>query len=286
MHFLKKIGFALLTAATSQAQAASVWKVTSGENTLYIGGTMHLLTAKDYPLPDAYERAYQASDRIIFETNMDALAGKEFLTQAHDIWFYSDGTTIDQVITPDTYNLLNTYLNTHNIPITTVQHLKPGTLAVSLTMIELRHLGFTNEGVDQFYAKKAKQEQKVKGWLEEPEAQLHLLDELNKQDSNLILQYALSDIEEMSENINSSRHSWRKGDMKALAAMQINDLKKDYPEVYQSLLVKRNDLWMPQIENMLNSSEIEFVMVGAMHLAGPDSVLTKLEANGYQIKPL
>lgn len=163
MHFLKKIGFTLLAAATFQAQSASVWKVTSGENTLYIGGTIHLLTAADYPLPKAYEKAYQASDKVIFETNMDVLTDTAFQKKTQETLSYSDGTTIDQVITPDTYNLLKTYLNTRNIPVSAIQHLKPGSLAMSLSMIELKRLGFTSEGVDQFYSKKAGQDQKAKG---------------------------------------------------------------------------------------------------------------------------
>ena len=43
---------------------------------------------------------------------------------------------------------------------------------------------------------------------------------------------------------------------------------------------------MPQIEDMLKTSEVEFIMVGAMHLAGEDSVLTQLKAQGYSIEKL
>ncbi|ETX10288.1 conjugative transfer protein GumN [Marinomonas ushuaiensis DSM 15871] len=286
MHFLKRIGFTLLAAATFQTQAASVWKITSGENILYIGGTIHLLTAEDYPLPKAYEKAYQASDKVVFETNMDALTDTAFQRETQKTLSYTDGTTIDQIITLDTYNLLKTYLDTRNIPVTAIQHLKPGSLAMSLSMIELKHLGFTSEGVDQFYAKKATQDRKSKGWLEQPEAQIQMLDELNQQDNNLIVRYALSEIEEMSESIVSLRDSWRKGDMKALATLEMDTLKEDYPDMYQSLLVKRNNLWVPQIEHMLKDNTVEFIMVGAMHLAGPDSVLAKLKANGYKITQL
>jgi len=286
MNFLKKIGFTLLATATFQAQAASVWKVTSGENTLYIGGTIHLLTAEDYPLPKAYDKAYQVSDKIVFETNMDALTDSNFQKKTQETLSYIDGTTIDQVITPNTYDLLKTYLDTRNIPVTAIQHLKPSSLAMSLSMIELQRLGFTSEGVDQFYSKKATQDQKHKAWLEQPEDQIQILDELNQQDNNLIVRYALSEIEEMSESVVSLRDSWRKGDMKTLATLEMDNLRKDYPDIYQSLLVRRNNLWVPQIENMLKDTNIEFVMVGAMHLAGPDSVLAKLKANGYKVSQL
>ncbi|WP_421850431.1 TraB/GumN family protein [Marinomonas sp.] len=286
MNFLKKIGLTLLAAATFQTQAASVWKVTSGANTLYIGGTIHLLTPQDYPLPKAYEKAYQAADKVIFETNMETLSDAAFRRQMQTELSYSDGTTIDQVISPETYQSLKIYLNARQIPFTAIQHLKPSALAISLSMIELKHLGFTSEGVDQFYAQKAQQDHKPKGWLEEPEAQVEMLSNLNNQDSNEVINYTLSDIKDMPKTMNDLRESWRKGDMDSMAAIELKDFEQDYPEIYQSLLVDRNNLWIPQIENMLRDDGVEFIMVGAMHLAGPDSLLQKLKANGYQVSRL
>ena len=286
MNLLKKFGLTLLAAATFQTQAASVWRVTSGTNTLYIGGTIHLLTAQDYPLPKAYEKAYQAADKVIFETNMETLSDAAFRRQMQTELSYSDGTTIDQVISPETYQSLKIYLNARQIPFTAIQHLKPSALAISLSMIELKHLGFTSEGVDQFYAQKAQQDDKPKGWLEEPEAQVEMLSNLNDQDSNDVINYTLSDIKDMPKTMNDLRECWRKGDMETMADIELKDFKQDYPEVYQSLLVERNNLWMPQIEGMLKDDGVEFIMVGAMHLAGPDSLLEKLKINGYKVSRL
>lgn len=283
MKFLKKFGLTLLAAASFQTQAASVWKVTSGANTLYIGGTIHLLKPQDYPLPKEYEQAYQAANKVVFETNMDTIAQLGFKQKMQEALSYSDGTTIDEILSADTFSSLKAYLDSRQIPFTAVQHLKPSALAISLSLIELRYLGFTSEGVDQFYAQKAQKDQKTQGWLEEPEAQIVALKELQEQDNNEVIHYALDDIKDMQNTMTELRESWRKGDMEAMAKIELEDLQTDYPDIYHSLLVKRNDLWMPQIENMLNDDNIEFIMVGAMHLAGPDSLLKKLTANGYQV---
>ena len=48
----------------------SVWKVTSGDNTIYLGGTVHLLRSSDFPLPEEYEQSYQASSEIYFEIDL------------------------------------------------------------------------------------------------------------------------------------------------------------------------------------------------------------------------
>jgi uncharacterized protein YbaP (TraB family) len=286
MNLFKKLGLTLLAATTFQTQAASVWKITSGSNTLYIGGTIHLLTPQDYPLPIAYEKAYQAADKVIFETNMETLRNPAFQKHMQAELSYSDDTTIDQVIKPETYQSLKIYLSARQIPITAIQNLKPSALAISLSMIELKHLGFTSQGVDQFYAQKAQQDNKPRGWFEEPETQVKMLSGLNKQNGNDVINYTLAEIKNMPKTMNDLRKSWRNGDIESMANLELNDFKKDYPEVYQSLLVERNNLWMPQIEHMLNDTNVEFIMVGAMHLAGEDSILAKLKANGYQITNL
>ena len=59
-------------------QAASVWKVSNDQHNLYIGGTIHVLTPKDYPLAKEYDLAYQAADKVIFETDMEAVSSPEF----------------------------------------------------------------------------------------------------------------------------------------------------------------------------------------------------------------
>ncbi|WOD09383.1 TraB/GumN family protein [Marinomonas sp. GJ51-6] len=280
------MGFTLLAAATFQTQAASVWKVSSETNTVYIGGTIHLLTPQDYPLPKAYDIAYQASSKIIFETNMDTISSAAFQKNLQDNMLYTDGTTLDKILPSDTYQSLVAYLNSRNIPINAVQNLKPSSLAMSLNMIELKHLGYTSEGVDMFYSRKASQENKPKGWLEEPEEQISALSSFNQENEEQIIEYALDDIKEMPSTMDKLRNSWRSGDMETMASLEIVDLKRDYPDVYESLLTKRNNLWMPQIETMLNNSQVEFIMVGAMHLAGSDSILKKLKNRGYEVKQL
>src|SRR5437868_15538492 len=58
---------------TTQAGAAYVWKATSSANVLYLGGSIHALKSSDYPLPAAYNRAFDASDRVVFEVDPKAL---------------------------------------------------------------------------------------------------------------------------------------------------------------------------------------------------------------------
>ena len=61
---------------------------------------------------------------------------------------------------------------------------------------------------------------------------------------------------------------------------------KEFPELYKSLLVDRNVSWLKYIERMLTTADVEFVLVGALHLIGEDGVLQQLKARGYAITRL
>ncbi|MFQ3191197.1 MAG: hypothetical protein ACI936_002334, partial [Paraglaciecola sp.] len=257
---------------TLSLQAASVWKVTNDKHSLYIGGTIHVLTPKDYPLAKEYELAYQASDKVIFETDMEAVSSPEFGQKMMDQMMYNDGTTINKVLQPDTYKALAIHLSSRQIPMQAFASHKPSLLAISLTFIELQAMGYTSEGVDMFFASMAKDEGKEQGWLETPDEQLAFIAKLSGDDPNAMIEYTLKDIKKMPEMFAKLHSTWLAGDMQGMADVGITPFKTDYPDIYQDLLVTRNINWLPKIVNMLSDQPIEFVLVGALHLAGPDSV--------------
>jgi uncharacterized protein YbaP (TraB family) len=267
-------------------QAASVWKVTNNQHSLYIGGTIHVLTPTDYPLAKEYDLAYHASDKVIFETDMEAVTSPEFAQKMMSKMMYSDGTTINKVLKPETYKALVIHLSSRQIPMQAFASHKPNLLAISLTFVELQAMGYTSEGVDMFFANMAKAQGKEKGWLETPDEQLAFLANMGNDDPNAMIEYTLKDIIKMPEMFAKLHSTWLAGDMQGMADVGITPFKADYPVIYEDLLVTRNNNWLPQIVKMLNDAPTEFVLVGALHLAGPDSVLAKLKAKGYKIEKL
>jgi uncharacterized protein YbaP (TraB family) len=267
-------------------QAAAVWKVSNDQHSLYIGGTIHVLTPKDYPLAKEYNLAYQAADKVIFETDMEAVSSPEFGQKMMDQMMYSDGTTINKVLQPDTYKSLAIHLSSRQIPMQAFASHKPSLLAISLTFIELQAMGYTSEGVDMFFANMAKDQEKEQGWLETPDEQLAFMANLGGDDPNTMIEYTLKDIKKMPEMFAKLHSTWLAGDMQGMANVGITPFKADYPDIYQDLLVTRNNNWLPKIISMLNDQPVEFILVGALHLAGPDSVLAQLKAKGYKIEKL
>ncbi len=263
-----------------------IWKITKGEHTLYVGGTIHLLTPADYPLPVMFDEIYNQSTTLVFETDLNKLNEPEFqqfmLTQVT----YSDGRNLKQVLNAETYSALAEHLNDRGLPIDKLPNFKPGMMSVTLTLLELQRLGLTGTGVDEFYHTKATKDGKTIGQLETAESQITFLADMGEGQEDEIINYTLKDLHDIPQLMKSTKDAWRNGQLDVLKTEMMVPLRQDFPEVYQALLVNRNNDWIPQIERMLIDSKVEFILVGALHLVGKDGVIEQMKALGYEVEKL
>lgn len=262
-----------------------VWKVSKGDDHLYIGGTVHVLGHKDYPLPKQFAEVYKKSQMLVFETDISEMQSPKNQALMAATMTYQDGSKLKDYLKPATYKALETYLEPLGIPVITFEDYRPGMVSVMLTMMELRKIGILGVGVDQFYNSKALNDNKTIGKLETVEEQLSFLKKMGEGDPDEFILYTLDEMKNLSETFSSLKKAWRTGDNETMVKIAVNPMK-DFPDTYQMLVVDRNKAWVPQIIKMLETKEIEMVLVGALHLVGDDSVLKQLEALGYTVKNL
>jgi len=274
----------LLVVVSISAQAASVWKVTDGENTVYFGGTIHILKTENLPLPSEYDKAYAASDVLVFETDIQGMQAPEFQQQMLSKVLLTDGSTLQTRLTEETYAALKAFLDKKGIAIANFHPLKPSFVAITVSMLEFQANGFDQAGVDVIYAAKATADNKPIEWLESVDEQLDFIVNLGGDDDNALMQFTLDEIDNLPALIDDMLGSWLSGDLSRLNETMVVEMEKDAPKMYEDLLVTRNNNWMPKILAMLKDEPTEFVLVGAAHLAGKDSIFAKLEAKGYKIE--
>ena len=104
-------------------------------------------------------------------------------------------------------------------------------------------------------------------------------------DANVIIKATLRDLHKMDDMLEKSVGYWRAGELEKLDKEMAADMRKETPEIYQQLLVARNQAWLPKIEQMFASPEVELVLVGSLHLSSKDGLLAQLKKRGYNIKP-
>ncbi|MBT8148253.1 MAG: TraB/GumN family protein [Gammaproteobacteria bacterium] len=264
----------------------SVWVATSGATKVYLGGTVHLLRPGDYPLPEEYNQAYADSERLFFETDVSSMNDMSVQATMLQQLTYSDSRTLKTVLTEEAYEALAGHLATVGMPIMMMEKFKPGLVVSTLQLLEFQKLGFTPQGVDVYFNNRALGDAKSVGELESVQAQINYIANMGEGNESEFILLSLSDLEEISSSMEGLIAAWREGDIQALAELFVDDMRLESEELYNSLLLERNQNWLPIIEQMFKEDGNEFVLVGAAHLVGDDGLLSLLEAKGYQIEQL
>ncbi|WP_028887135.1 TraB/GumN family protein [Teredinibacter turnerae] len=275
----------LLLLSTAASAATSVWQVSKGKHTLYLAGTFHLLNSADHPLPDAFEQAYLAADTLIFETDVSIAQSPEYQRKAAALVMFQDGRTLDTAIKPTTYAALEAFLTKRSLPVETFAQLTPVGVSLMLSSMELQRLGMSaQQGVEYTFNLKASVDNKQRDYLETPEEQLQFISRMGQGEEDDMLLYTLEDLLSIETELATMKRYWLTGDVASMDSHYLQDMRTRFPRSYQDLLVSRNNAWLPHIESMVKSDGTELVMVGAMHLPGPDGLLAQLQARGYQLE--
>lgn len=261
----------------------SVWKVNHGEEVIYIGGTVHLLRNSDFPLPAEFDIAYRNSSRIFFETDIAALSAPSTQEKMFVSMIAKPGHTIDKLISPDTMEKLTSAASKRGMDFNTLIRFKAGMIVTMLQISELMRLGVTLEGVDTHFNARAIQDHMPAGELETLEVQISFLSRMGEGKEEEFIRLSLRDLDKIELMYDKLILAWRNGDRKQLDTLLINEMKRDFPEVYEQLLVQRNNNWLPKIKNMFKEPGTEYVLVGVGHLVGPDGILQHLEKQGYNV---
>jgi len=262
-----------------------VWKITKGDQTLYLGGTCHILRKADFPLPDAFNTAYAKADSLVFEVDPAKMQDPATATQLMMKARYTDGSSLKSVLSDKAYAALAKQCQESGMPVELLNNFKPGMAVMMLTVQELTKIGVTQEGVDMVFAKRAKADGKPVHSLETVAFQIDMITSIGEGMEDEFVLYGLRDLHQIEKFFGELIRAWREGDNEALERLFVDDMRQ-YPEVYEALLAERNRAWMKDLKKKLASPGVELVLVGAGHLVGPDGLLRSFEKTGCEVRML
>ena len=286
---MKKLILAIifnLSISFSVSAETSLWKVRLDTSVTYIGGTCHVLRESDYPLPEEFSRAYNNSDIIVFETEIDKLNSPEIQEMIMRKGMYDNNLSLDKVLSPQTYDLLRRYCEDSGIPVLSLNKLKPSMAVLTLLALELQKLGVNQTGVDSHFYRKATTEGKKIEGLESVKEQMEFVLSMGEGNEDDFIEHSIKDLKKTSQIINELIAAWRLGDEDKLHRIFVSQMKRDYPNLYKTLLAERNRKWLPEFERYLQTPQKELVLVGVGHLVGDDGIIEQLKKRGYRINKL
>ncbi|WP_163932076.1 TraB/GumN family protein [Paraferrimonas sp. SM1919] len=290
IKYLSSLLVIVLVALFSSAAVAksSVWKVSKGGKYFYVGGTIHLLKESDYPLPSEFDKAYKDSDKLIFETDIAASETPAAQQKLMMAMMSKTGQTLQQSLGGETYQKLQAFLASRQLPIENFAALQPWAVGLVVTVTEYQRFGMMPQfGVDKHYSDKAMADGKPIGQLETFDQQVSFLESMGEIEPNLFINYTMEDLTTLPELIKFMKTAWRSGDIEAFTGHEMmTKMEQDFPLLQKVLIVDRNNNWMKQLVTLNNNDITEFVVVGTLHLNGEHGVLNQLIQAGFKVSQL
>jgi uncharacterized protein YbaP (TraB family) len=263
-----------------------LWRVRSAKNTVYVLGSIHLLKKENYPLNKTVESAFEEAKKLAFEIDLGSVEPEKMQRLMIQRGIYTDGRSLPQTISAKTYAMAAERAQALGLDLPKLDSFKPWLVAMMLTSLKLQSLGFDPRyGVDRHLFERAKAAKKAVVGLETPEEQFGLFDQLSSKQQELILVQALRDLDALDSGVQRLTDAWKKGEEKVLEELILGGFK-DYPELYQRVMLDRNRQWLVHFERFLAQSEVHMVVVGAAHLVGKGSLIELLRERGYTVEQM
>jgi uncharacterized protein YbaP (TraB family) len=277
----------LVQESVAQSKKTFLWKVQSKTNTVYVMGSIHYLRKEMYPLNEKIENAFEKSDHLVVEANIND-AEKVDTQKLAESALYLDDETFEKHVSPQTYDLVKKELERLGVPLELIGKQKPWFLALTLASLEIVKLGFDpNYGIDRYFLSKAEGKKKILE-LESFDYQVNLFCQLSEKDQELLLLYTLKDINVLEQELDKLVQAWTSGDTKGVESIITRSLAEDkrLSSIYEKLIYERNRSMSSKIEDYLKTKETYFVIVGAGHLVGKRGIIEILKAKGFLVEQL
>jgi uncharacterized protein YbaP (TraB family) len=271
-----------------------VWRVTNAKAPFYLVGSIHALSKNDYPLPAAYDVALRNSKRIVFE--FDPTRHAEFERKFESAAKYPPGQDIRSKIHPDLLAWLRqNILTVKSDPrygrrarvagFDSELRYKPWWIAQHLVAPATYSKTSASHGLDNYFVDRARMAGKEIGGLESVDEHVAVMGGLSDRDGEFMLRDALTQPKDGAKEFSRMHKAWRRGDTGALWAGDAR-LRSEAPWIAARFVDNRNVKWIPRIEAELKSGKPTAIVAGALHFAGPRSVIALLQERGYEIEQL
>lgn len=277
-----------------------LWKATSGGNTLYLLGTIHVDRGNVYPFAPDLRGILSTADEALFEVDFLNMDGIAYFMQAQT---YSDGTALSDHIDPVLYAAVVNAFEELGLPEEQTAVYKPWALANSLSSLSLQEDDGTDVMVIDSYAySKALVNGVSIGEVEGYAFQADLFDSLSPAyqeaylsaclNAYLAVQDAPGDGGTAADGagltaLDAMLAAWKARDLNSFEAVYDKDAALASGDELTALLFRERDPHMTEAAAACLEAEGEstvVLIVGAGHMVGSGGIVESLRALGYTVE--
>jgi uncharacterized protein YbaP (TraB family) len=250
----------------SEPAAPPMWRVSDGDTTVYLLGSMHVLPPGTDWRDAAVERAIGEADTLVLESDPGAKSEFDTLAKAPGL------PPLTERLAPERRGALDKAIARTGQPADAFDGYKDWGAAVMLDTGDAVDAGATaKDGVDAVLWGAFAGKRRVA--LEQPGAQVRALDILPPQLQRRMLDETLD-----GPRYETVLDAWSRGDLAAL------DKASASKELRPFLVTAANRRWAAWIAKRMGQKGKLLVAVGAGHLAGRESIVELLAAKGFKVE--
>ena len=273
---------ALIAGSSSQAQPEEktlLWKIEGDQiATSYLLGTIHLLPQSDFLLKEKVTNAFESTDRLVLELDIDSPSLQQDILQQAGM---SDGTTLDKLLPEDAYAQIDSELqDILGVGLEPFNGFKPLLIASFLTA---KYVGEKPASFESALMQMALEKGMEVDGLETVAEQMTVFDSISYEDQAADLVKMIEDEAQVVELYEKMLALYKDEDQAALYEMMGEYF--DDPLQLELMIHKRNAYWVPRIAEKAKAQST-FFGVGAGHLGGEKGLLALLRAEGYRVTPV
>ena len=264
---------------------STLWRVQGEHNSVYLLGSIHVLPSTAYPLHPALQRAFNDSQRIVFEVDLNTVSQEAVLREFEEVGIYPPGENLENHVSPRTIKLVKDVLARLGISYQKAKRFKPALLGELITSRYTELAGFREDlGVDRYFYSQAKNVRKPVLGLETVRDQARVLSS-DDASGEVHLVEAIVSLPAAKAVLDELVDAWKEGHINKLDRLLNQDEWSD-PKNFETMFSRRNRKWLPQIERFLRGNGNYLVIVGSGHLVGDHGLVRALQDRGYRVKQL
>ncbi|MEM8982617.1 MAG: TraB/GumN family protein [Pseudomonadota bacterium] len=268
------------------AVAAPLWQVEHDDHSFLLLGSVHVLGSGTVEDDALLRDAYRRSDALVFELDLNAVTANELGQLFRERAVSADGRGLAELVGDDFWPDVVAAAQAANIPLDQYRRSEPWYAAMQVTQQLLTAHGFKSDfGVETILGNWAVRDGKPIRGLETLEQQIALFDNLSLDAQRRLLHQTLAEADGLGDDLQRLSRAWREADLDFLSTELLAQLD-GIPELREALLVRRNKTWANLLIALPRDAQRRLVVVGALHLVGPDSLIELLESEGYRIRKI
>ncbi len=274
--------FLLVCLFSTQAAAdPALWVARSGNATVYLFGTIHVLPLHTQWMDPSIRSALEHSSEVWTEADIGDLS-----KSVSAIRHYGLGATrpASELLPPAYQDRYRAQVAQSGMPPALFAQARPWLAEILLAAASMQHAGAMGMGAEGALISYAHEHHLATPTFETLDGQFAMLADMPQEAQLASLEEQIDEFDSAGTQFNELLAAWRNGDDVALDRLTNQDMRQHSATVWTELILRRNERFVQKIEDRLQGSGTAFVAVGAAHLCGSTGVPALLRARGVSVE--